>query len=141
MRQSKEDAMRNHNEIKKHIYLWAWVTAVMLLWPLLNGCSSIPRQPWTTADKAMFGIAVAAQGYDAYTTKRVLDYDGYIKSPWDNLYGSATPSTSTLMVSKAAQLGLAWIVLDRVPSTYRKIVLGIMTGAWVFYGSTNGWGK
>ena len=130
--------MRN---LRNSLAFWIGFSAVTLLWPLLTGCSSIPRQPWTTADKAMFGIAVAAQGYDAYTTKRVLDHDGYIKSPWDHLYGSSTPSTSTLMVSKAAQLGLAWVVLDRVPSPYRKVVLGIMTGAWVFYGSTNGWGK
>ena len=80
-----------------------------------------------------------AQGYDFYTTKRVLDNGGYIKSPWDNLYGSETPSTGTLAVSKLAQLGLAWVVLDRVPSKWRKLVLILMTGTWVYYASDNEW--
>ena len=76
----------------------------------------------------MFGVAVCAKGYDYYTTKRVLDDGGYIKSPWHNLYGSSTPSTTTLALSKVAQLGLAFVVLDRVPSKYRKVVLFLMTG-------------
>ena len=110
---------------------------LIILCFIMSGCTCLPRQSWTNTDKAMFGVAVAAQGYDYYTTKRVLDNDGYIRSPWDNLYGSDTPSTSTLAVSKLAQLGLAWVVLDRVPSNWRKVVLGVMTGMWVYYGVGN----
>ena len=108
---------------------------------VLSSCSSLPaRQPWTKADKAMFGAAAAANAYDFYTTKRVLDNNGYIKDPWPILYGgNSTPSTELLAASKAAQLGLAWIVLDRVPSNYRKAVLVLMTGTWVYYASGNKW--
>ena len=101
----------------------------------LIGCA---RQPWTKTDKALFGAAVVANGYDFYTTKRILDDGGYIKDPWPFLYGGdERPNTGKLAVSKAAQLGIAWVVLDRVPSKWRKPVLILMTGTWVYYGVTN----
>lgn len=111
------------------------VLAIVAL--VLAGCASMPRQPWTNVDKAMFAAAVAAQGYDYKTTDDYIESGGKMRSEWRWLYGGARPSSSTLAISKAAQLGLAWAVLDRVKSRYRKIVLGIMTGTWVWYGRQN----
>lgn len=99
--------------------------------------SSCARVKWTKTDKAMFGMAVTAQGYDFYTTNRAIDRGHGIRSDWQWLYGGDRPETSTLAASKAIQLGLAWIILDRTPSDLRKIILGIMTGGWIYYGSQN----
>lgn len=116
------------------------LTIITLVFLVFVSCSSVPRQPWTATDKALFGVAVCAQGYDFYTTKRVLDHNGWIKDPWPMLYlGDDTPSTGLLAASKIAQLGLAWVVLDRVPSDYRKVILFLMTGTWVYYGNKNQW--
>lgn len=113
---------------------------IVLALLVANGCSSIQRYGWTKTDKVLFATACAANAYDFYTTKRVLDNGGYIKDPWPILYGGdETPSTGELALSKAAQLGIAWVVLDRVPSKYRKVVLFLMTGTWAYYGATNEW--
>lgn len=101
---------------------------------LMAGCA---RVPWTKADKAMFGAAVVAGGYDYYTTNRALDRGHGISSEYQWLYGGDNPSSSTLAASKAAQMGIAWLVLDRTPSRWRKVVMIIMTGGWVYYGSQN----
>ena len=107
---------------------------------LCSSCAALPqRQKWTTTDKVAFGAACGANAYDFYTTKKVLDRDGYIMDPWPDLlyFGDETPSTGMLALSKAAQLGAAWIVLDRVPSSWRQPILFLMTGTWVFYASGN----
>lgn len=100
-------------------------------------CLGCARVPWTKTDKAMFGAACAAQGYDFYTTNRALNRDHKMRSEWQWLYGSDNPSSNTLAISKAAQLGLAWIILDRTSSKWREIILSVMTGGWIFYGSQN----
>lgn len=113
------------------------MTKCLILLLLLSSCASIPRQPWTAADKAMFGAACAANAYDCYTTAGYINDGGRMRSEWQWLYHEDTPSSGTLAVSKAAQLGLGWIVLDRVPSTWCKVGLAIMMGGWVWYGSKN----
>ena len=44
-----------------------------------------------------------------------------------------------LMISLALALiaGGAWVVLDRVESKWRKPLLVLMTGGWVWYGGHN----
>lgn len=114
----------------------AFILAVAVL--LLGGCATVERHPWTARDKAMFATACAANAFDFYTTKRVLDNGGYIKGPWNLLYfGDDTPSTAVLAASKVAQLVVAKEVLDFVPSDWRAAVLMLMTGTWVYYGATN----
>jgi len=113
------------------------IMMVILVFIFSTGCKSIPRQPWTKVDKAMFTTAVAAQGYDYYKTDQAIK-DGYrMRSEWQWMYGGDTPSSGTLAASKIVQLGIAWLVLDRVKSKYRKVMLAIMTGGWVWYGSRN----
>jgi len=101
---------------------------------IMVGCA---RVPWTKTDKAMYFAAVAAQGFDYYTTKRDQDIGRKISHEWQWLYGSDRPSSGTLAVSKTVQLGIAWCVLDRTPSKLRKVMLGILTGTLTFFGSQN----
>jgi len=115
-------------------------TILLLVVLLLVGCSSIQKQPWTKTDRVMFGAACAANAYDFYTTKRILDNNGHMKEEWRFLYlGKERPSTSALAVSKMAQLGLAYVFLDYVPSSWRKGILFLMTGTWIYYASGNDW--
>lgn len=108
---------------------------IIVLIVSFSGCAA--RQPWTKTDKTMFATATAANMYDFYTTNRYIESDGRMRDEWQWLYGSNRPSTSTLALSKIAQMKLAWVVLDRTPSKWRKPILILMTGTWVFYGIEN----
>jgi len=89
-------------------------------------------------DKALFVAAAGANAYDFKTTDDYIRDGGKMRPEFQWLYrGGDQPSTGTLAVTKAAQLGLAWIILDRMPSTWRKVGLAVMTGGWVWYGSQN----
>lgn len=95
-------------------------------------------KPWTKTDKALFGAACAANFYDFHTTSRGLENNGHIKKEWRFLYlGKEKPSTELLAISKAIQLGIAYLVLDYVPSKWRKCALLFMTGTWVYYAKGN----
>jgi len=112
--------------------------SILCLIFLFMGCSSVQRRPWTGTDKALFGAACVADAYDFCTTKRILDDDGHMKKGWRFLYlGEDKPSTELLAISKVAQLGIAYVVLDRVPSEWRKCALLFMTGTWTYYAVDN----
>lgn len=102
--------------------------------------SSSRKETLDNPDKALLIGATSANAYDFYTTKKyILNNGGRIKEPWSTLLylGDERPSTSFFALSKVAQLGLAWIVIDRMESKWRKAILFLMTGTWVYYGVSN----
>ena len=106
----------------------------LILCLLISGCAS--SQPWTKTDKTLYGAACTANVYDYYTTEKLIDEGRRIASPWPELlyFGDETPSDGLLAISKVAQLGILWMVVDKVAPPYRSLLLFLATGTWVFYG-------
>ena len=112
---------------------------LLFLFLLLSGCASLPkRYEWTPSDKALYVAACGANAYDFYTTKKYLDRhpENYIQDPWPSLLylGEERPDAPFFAMSKAAQLGIAYLVFDRMPSKWRGLVLFFLTGTWAWCG-------
>jgi len=94
---------------------------------LILGCAT--HDPWTKGDKVLFGALCTAQVADFVATERHLDNpQNYVYSAWSWKYGSDRPSDGTVALVKAAELGIAYIIVDALPQEYRKWVLIPLTG-------------
>lgn len=89
----------------------------------------IPTTPYDTTEKILFGYMVGLQVADVVTTVIALDR-GAEEVNW---FFGKHPSTGTIIVSKLAFVGIAYVAINYIDDrTIRKVTLGtidiLMTG-------------
>ena len=88
---------------------------------------------WDKKDKVLYGMVVGFQITDGLTTADHLRKGGHIYNAWAWKYGTDRPSPLRLWGVKAAELGVAYVVADKMPSKYRKPFLAIVAGTLAIY--------
>lgn len=89
-------------------------------------------------DKYLFTALTTAQITDGLTTIDGLKRGGKISEKWAWKYGSDRPSDTRIWVTKTAELGLAYVVANELPSKPRKAFLLGTTVLLFYYGINNG---
>ena len=97
----------------------------------LPGCAH--REPWSKTDKVLFATVVASQAADYVHTKNSLDDGAYIMDAWAWKYGTRYPSDGRLAAVKAAELGIAYVVADQLPSKWRKVFLSVASALVLYH--------
>ena len=97
----------------------------------LPGCAH--RDPWSKTDTALFVTVAASQAADYVHTKNFLDDGDYIMDAWAWKYGTPYPSDGRLAAVKLAELGIAYIVADQLPSKWRKVFLTVASALLLYH--------
>ena len=95
------------------------ITIILIL--SLSGCA--PNYAYDKADKILLTTAIVAQVADAVTTSQALDRGATELNP---IYGD-NPSDATLLVSKAAIVGILIWAGSKMKPKPRKFVFGLAT--------------
>ena len=104
---------------------------LIILLLLLPAC--VCAEGWDKKDKVLYGMVVGFQITDGLTTADHLRKGGHIYNAWAWKYGTDRPSPLRLWGVKAAELGVAYYVADKMPSKYRKPFLAIVAGTLAIY--------
>jgi len=89
-------------------------------------------------DKMLFTGLAVAQVTDGLTTIDNLKNGHKINGLWEWKYGSSRPSDTRIWVTKAAEVGIAYIVANKLSSKPRKVFLLGATALLLYCGINNG---
>jgi len=113
----------------------------LILLFLLPSCTfHFGKHEWSKTDKALFGTVVAAQIFDGVTTHNLLqdNPNNYIDNTWSWKYPSGDrPDAAEIITVKAAEILIAYIIADLLPTDYRKAFLFGTAGVLFYYGYDN----